>query len=198
MIILFVMLAPLVTGLLLILVIARFAPNVQRETHGLSGAEGDARPEITSDEFGDVLQELVDSLALEVVFSSIGTGGVVEMTLRDLKPLSGGRILLCATPVLGGAVDSVEVLGFAEGVRADMGALKGIYVALAGFSDEAKTAVRGTPAPVDLIDGHELLELVRTQVSPERAAECAVYRGFGNAPGVLTTTGPQSRASGPE
>lgn len=185
MIALFVMLAPLGLGMLLILVIARFAPNVQRETQTLDGRRLDARPEITSDEFKDVLEELVGSLGLETVFSTLGTGGVVEMTLRDPKPLSGGRILLFASPVLGGAVDSVEVLGFAEGVRADMGALKGIYIALAGFSDEAKTAIGATPAPVDLLDGHALLELVRTQLSPERAAACAAYRGFGHAPGTL-------------
>ena len=183
MIALFVMLAPLGLGMALILVIARFAPNVERETQTLAGRRVDGRPEITSDEFKDVLEELVGSLGLETVFSSMGTGGVVEMTLRDPKPLSGGRILLFASPVLGGAVDSVEVLGVAAGGRADMGALKGIYIALAGFSDEAKTAIGATPAPVDLLDGQALLELVRTQISPERASACAAYRGFGHAPG---------------
>ncbi|MBM4374904.1 MAG: restriction endonuclease [Deltaproteobacteria bacterium] len=184
MIALFVMLAPLVAGLILILVVARFAPNVQRETQSLTGAHADDRPEITSDEFKDLVEEIVGSLGLETVFSSMGTGGVVEMTLRDPKPLTGGRILLYATPVISGPVDSVEVLGFAESVRADMGALKGIYVALAGFSDEAKTAIGSTPAPVDLLDGAALLELVRTQLSPERAAFCAEHRGFGRAPGA--------------
>ena len=182
MIALFVMLAPLGLGLMLILIIARFAPNVARETQAMSGAQNDPRPEITGDEFKDVLEELVAALGLETGFSSMGTGGVVEMTLRDTKPLSGGRILLFATPVLSGAIDSVEVLGFAEGVRADMGALKGIYIALSGFSDEAKVAIGATPAPVDLLDGQALLELVRTHISPEKSQECAGYRGFGRAP----------------
>lgn len=182
MIALFVMLAPLAVGLVLILVLARFAPNVQRETQTMTGALSDERPEITSDEFKDLVEELVSSLGLDTVFSSMGTGGVIEMTLRDPKPLSGGRILLYATPVLGGPVDSVEVLGFAESVRADMGALKGIYVALAGFSDEAKTAIGATPAPVDLVDGGAFVELIRTQLSPERAAFCTQHRGFGRSP----------------
>ncbi|MBM4358043.1 MAG: restriction endonuclease [Deltaproteobacteria bacterium] len=178
---LFVMLAPLVAGFILIMVLARFAPNVQRETQTLTGGKTDERPEITGDEFKDLVEELVGSLGLETVFSSMGTGGIVEMTLRDPRPLTGGRILLFATPVLGGPIDSVEVLGFAEGVRADMGALKGIYIALAGFSDEAKTAIGATPAPVDLVDGAAFLELVRTQISPERAGFCAEHRGFGRA-----------------
>ncbi|MCA9618092.1 MAG: restriction endonuclease [Myxococcales bacterium] len=179
MIVIFVMVAPLVVGLGVILMIARYAPNVPRTAPLLGNEIADARPEITGDEFKDLIEELVDQLGLHTVFSSMGTGGVVEMTLRDEKPLSGGRILLQATPVLQGQLDAVEVLGFAEGVRADMGALKGIFIALAGFTDEAKTSVQATPAPVDLIDGEGLLELVRTHLSPEREAQMRAFRGFG-------------------
>jgi hypothetical protein len=178
---LFVMVAPLVAGLGLILLIARFAPNVPRHAPLAPGENPDARPEITGDEFKDVIDELVGALGLETVFSSMGTGGVIEMTLRDPKPLSGGRILLFATPVLAGQLDSVEVLGFAEGVRADMGALKGIVIALAGFTDEAKTAIGSTPAPVELIDGGGLLDLVKSHLAPERAESLTAYRGFGEA-----------------
>jgi restriction system protein len=176
---LLVMVAPLAVGLLLILFIARFAPNVPRTAPLGAGESADDRPQITGDEFKDVIDDLVRALGMETVFSSVGTGGVVEMTLRDPKPLSGGRILLFATPVLEGQIDSVEVLGFAEGVRGDMGALKGILIALAGFTDEAKTSVGATPAPVDLIDGGQLLELVREHLDPERADAVAAYRGFG-------------------
>ncbi len=176
---LFVMVAPLVAGLGLILLIARFAPNVPRQARLAAGESPDDRPEITGDEFRDLIDELVGALGLETVFSSMGTGGVIEMTLRDPKPLSGGRILLFATPVLEGQLDSVEVLGFAEGVRADMGALKGIVIALAGFTDEAKTAIGSTPAPVELIDGPGLYELVKSHLAPGRAEACASYRGFG-------------------
>jgi len=177
-----VMVAPLFAGLVLILVIARFAPNVPRELPRAPGEPHDDRPEITGDEFRDVIEELVRALGLETVFSSVGTGGVVEMTLRDPRPLTGGRVLLHATPTLEGQVDAVEVLSFAEGVRADMGALKGILIALAGFTDEAKTSVTAVPAPVDLIDGPQLVELVRDHVSSEKAAEVAIYRGFGKRP----------------
>jgi hypothetical protein len=172
---LFVMIAPLVVGFALILFIARFAPNVPRAAELKPGESADDRPEIT----GDEIEELVRSLGLETVFASMGTGGVIEMTLRDPKPLSGGRILLLATPVLGGQIDSVDVLGFAEGVRADMGALKGIMIALAGFTAEARTSKAASPAPLDLIDGSELYALVKDHLDPERAELVAGYRGFG-------------------
>ncbi len=178
---LFVMAAPLVVGFGLILFIARYAPNVQRTESALGLGVIDDRPEITGDEFKDLVEELVAELGMETVFSSMGTGGVIEMTLRDPKPLSGGRILLLATPVLQGQIDSVDVLGFAEGVRADMGALKGIMIALAGFTDEAQTSKGATPAPIDLIDGDQLLELVREHLAPERADAVAIYRGVGRA-----------------
>ena len=176
---LFVMVAPLMVGLVVILFIARYAPNVPRTAPLRAGERADDRPEITGDEFKDLMEELVGQLGLVTVFSSMGTGGVVEMTLRDTKPLSGGRILLMATPVLQGQVDAVDVLGFAEGVRGDMGALKGIMIALAGFTDEALTSVDNTPAPVDLIDGIGLLDLVREHLAVERAETLETYRGFG-------------------
>lgn len=176
---LFVMAAPLAVGFVLILFIARYAPNVPRTEALRAGELVDDRPEITGDEFKDLVEELVDALGLETVFSSMGTGGVIEMTLRNPTPLTGGRILLYASPVLQGQVDSVDVLGFAEGVRADMGALKGIMIALAGFTDEAKTSMDATPAPLDLIDGAALLTLVRDHLAPERAELALGYRGFG-------------------
>jgi hypothetical protein len=173
------MVAPLVAGFALILLIARYAPNVPREARLSVGEGRDDRPQITGDEFNDLIEELTGSLGLHTVFSSMGTGGVVEMTLRDPRPLSGGRILLLASPVLEGQIDAVDVLGFAEGVRADMGALKGIYIALAGFTDEAKISIGATPAPVDLIDGPELLELVREHLSANAVELVSSYRGFG-------------------
>ena len=100
-----------------------------------------------------------------------------DVTARDPKPLSGGRIILHATPVLTGQVDAADVLSFAEGVRGDMGALKGIYIALAGFTEEAHAGIRSCPAPVDLIDGGRLLELVREHL-PGRAETLEGYRGF--------------------
>ncbi len=113
----FVFMLPLVAGFGLIFLIARFSPNVPRVESLKAGQKLDDRPEITADEFIDVVRDLLEALGLETVFSSAGTGGVFDVTARDPKPLSGGRILLHATPVLTGQVDAVDVLSFAEGVR---------------------------------------------------------------------------------
>ena len=172
-----VFVAPLVFGFGLIFIIARFSPNVPRVAPLRPGQKLDDRPEITADEFIDTVKELLEALGLETVFSSAGTGGVLDVTARDSRPLSGGRILLHATPVLGGQVDAVDVLAFAEGVRGDMGALKGIYIALAGFTEEAHAGIRNSPAPVDLVDGGALLDLVREHL-PDRAGLLEGYRGF--------------------
>lgn len=181
MIVILVALAPVLVGFVVIFMIARYSPNVPRTAPLVPGRALDDRPEITSDEFQDLIEELVASLGLETIFSSVGTGGVMEMTLRDPRPLTGGRILLTASPVLAGQLGSVDVLGFAEGVRADMGALKGILIALAGFTDEARVSVQTTPAPVDLIDGEALAELVGDHLDPERHELVTGYRGFGPA-----------------
>jgi hypothetical protein len=172
-----VFLVPIVLGFVLILLIARYSPNVPRVASPRTGEKMDERPEITSDEFLDVITDLLSSLGLETVFSSAGTGGVVDVTARDPRPLTGGRILLHATPVLSGQVDAAEVLSFADGVRGDMGCLKGIYIALAGFTEEAHAGIRSCSAPIDLIDGPKLLDLVRDHV-PDRAPSLEGYRGF--------------------
>lgn len=176
-----VFVGPLVVGFGLILFIARYSPNVPRVAPLRAGQKLDDRPEITADEFIDTVKDLLAALGLETVFSSAGTGGVLDVTARDPRPISGGRILLHATPVLAGQVEAVDVLSFAEGVRGDMGALKGIYIALAGFTEEAHAGVRSSPAPVDLIDGGRLLELVREHL-PDRAELLAGYRGFDVVP----------------
>jgi restriction endonuclease Mrr len=180
--VLVVALVPLFFGFILILVIARYSPNVPRLEADAAKTKDD-RPEITPDEFADAIHELLRALGFETVFSSIGTGGVVDVTARDPKPLSGGRLLVHASPLLvHGQIDAAEVLNFAESVRGDMGALKGIFIALAGFTPEARSAVRSSPAPVDLIDSAALLELIREHVDggddSERAKVLQGYRGF--------------------
>jgi len=184
--VLIVALVPLFFGYMLILLIARYSPNVPRVEGNHSSQGDDDRPEITPDEFADVIQELLGALGLETVFSSIGTGGVVDVTARDPKPLSGGRLLVHASPLLAhGQVDAAEVLNFADSVRGDMGALKGIFIALAGFTAEARSAVRSTPAPVDLIDSTALLDLVKEHLTgrapaggDDPAEALLAYRGF--------------------
>lgn len=173
----FVFLVPIAIGFGVIFLIARFSPNVPRVAALRSGEKLDERPEITSDEFADLIGDLLTSLGLETVFSSAGTAGIVDVTARDPRPLTGGRILLHATPVLSGQIDAAEVLSFADGVRGDMGCLKGIYIALAGFTEEAHAGIRSCSAPIDLVDGPRLLDLVRDHL-PDRAVLLEGYRGF--------------------
>jgi hypothetical protein len=178
MIVLVVALAPLLLGFVLIALIARYSPNVPRHAAQSAGQPNDDRPLITPDEFEDIVKELLGALGLEIVFSSAGTGGVLELICRDPRPLSGGRLLVHASPVVGaGQVDAAEVLGFADSVRGDMGALKGIFIASAGFTDEAYAAVRSSPAQVELVDSHKLVELVREHL-PDRAGLLESYRSF--------------------
>jgi hypothetical protein len=178
MIVLVVALAPLLVGFVLIALIARYSPNVPRKGTEIPGQADDDRPLITPDEFEDIIKELLQALGLEIVFSSAGTGGVLELICRDPRPLSGGRMLVHATPAVGaGQVDAAEVLGFAESVRGDMGALKGIYIAAAGFTDEAHAAIHSTPAQVELVDARKLVELVREHL-PDRAGLLESYRSF--------------------
>ncbi|HEY3594482.1 MAG TPA: restriction endonuclease [Polyangiaceae bacterium] len=177
--VLLVALAPLILGFVLIALIARFSPNVPRHAAPRPGALADDRPVITPDEFEDVVKELLTGLGLEIVFSSAGTGGVLELVCRDPRPLAGGRLLVHASSILdAGQVGAAEVLGFADSVRGDMGALKGIFIATAGFTDEALSAVRSSPAQVELVDADQLLELVRNHL-PERAPLLESYRSFG-------------------
>jgi hypothetical protein len=178
MIVLFVALAPLVIGFVLIALIARYSPNVPRHAAQRPGDIADDRPAITPDEFEDIVKELLGALGLEIVFSSAGTGGVLELICRDPRPLAGGRLLVHASPVVGaGQVDAAEVLGFADSVRGDMGALKGIFIAAAGFTDEAHAAVRSSPAQIELVDSQKLVELVREHL-PDRSNLLESYRSF--------------------
>jgi hypothetical protein len=171
-----VAIGPLVVGFALIVLIARFSPEVAR--HSQPRAD-DGLPEITPDELRDVVIELIEKLGLTNVFESQGLGGVLDITLRDPKPLSGGRILLHARPATAaaGLIDAADVLNFAEGVRSEAGTLKGIFIATGGFTEEAMQAARSAPAQIDLIDGPKLLELVRESL-PERVELLIKYRGF--------------------
>jgi hypothetical protein len=178
MIVFAVALGPLLFGFGLIALMARYSPNVPRKAASIAGAPNDDRPEITADEFEDVIKDLLAGLGLEIVFSSAGTGGVLDVTCRDPRPVTGGRLIVHATPVLsGGQVDAADLLGFADGIRGDMGALKGIYIAAAGFTDEAQAAIHSLPAQVELIDAAKLVELVR-EYAPDRADLLETYRGF--------------------
>jgi len=160
-------------GLLLILAIARFGPPIE---HRVTGS--DDAPELRPEDLETLVRALAAGLGLEIVHLARGTEGVVDATLRDPRPLAGGRLLLQATPVLSrGKLDAPAVLALADAVRSDASAGKGVLIALAGFTDEARSAAAAAPATLELYDGPDLLALCR-DVVPERAEALRAYRGI--------------------
>ncbi len=161
-------------GFLLIFLIGRYGPPIERHSERVDVNA----PEIPVEDFAEIVKEFVATLGLQTVWSSVGTGGVVELTLRDPKPMMGGKILLYATPVtVNGQIDAPDVLGFADTVRATPGTLKGIFIAAAGFTGEAESAASSAPAQVELYDGGKFLDILRDQL-PIRAEEIRRYKGF--------------------
>lgn len=160
-------------GLLLILAIARWGPPV--EQHDPLRSED---PELSPEALEELVRALAGGLGLEVVFLARGTEGVVEATLRDPRPVAGGRLLLRATPALTrGRLDAAAVLELAEAVRGDASLGKGVLIAIAGFTDEARSAAAAASAVLELYDGPGLLALAR-EVIPERAEDLRRYRGI--------------------
>jgi hypothetical protein len=173
-----IVVAALVVGLLLIGLIARFAGNVPRVDARANDGKADDRPSIGPEEFDETIRRLLKAIGLDILSVSTDDSGALEIVCRDPRPVVGGQLLVRASRhMAGGQVDAAEVLAFAESVRGDMGALKGIDIAVAGFTDEAYAALGAAPAPVELIDAPRLVDLVRDFV-PERAEILERYRSF--------------------
>ena len=173
-----VVVAALFLGLVLIALLARFAHNVA--THRRARRKRDDGRTATDSpaEFERTLHALLPALGLEILSVTTDENGTLEMTCRDPRPVTGGRISVRASHrTAGGQVDAAEVLGFAESVRSDTRALKGIDIAVAGFTDEAYAAQGATPSPVELIDGAMLVDLVQ-EYAPERVQVLERYRSL--------------------
>jgi Restriction endonuclease len=196
-----VVIAALFLGFVVIGFISRFGGNVPRVDSRADDENPDGRPTIPPGEFEDTIRGLFRALGLDVLAVSTDDRGTLEMTCRDPRPVSGGRLLVRASRLTAeGQVDAADVLAFAHSVRGDMQALKGIDIAVAGFTDEAYAASGAAPALVELIDAPRLLDLVREFV-PSRAEALERYRlftsesrrhsrapssyGAGNAPDLL-------------
>jgi hypothetical protein len=108
----------------------------------------------------EALRELLESLKLEVdPAAAPGVGGVFHLAATNPAPLTGGRILIELAPAQeAGAVDAPPVVALLDNVRAEQ-ALKGIYVALYGFTTEARAAAASTQ--VELLDGEALVKLLK-------------------------------------
>jgi len=165
-------------GLVLIVFLARFAGNVPRIDARAANQTTDGRPPIPPAEFTRTLRALLPALGLEILSVTTDDSGTLELTCRDPRPVTGGRILVRASHrTEGGQVDAAEILGFAESVRSDTGALKGIDIAIAGFTDEAYAARGTAPSTIELIDGAGLADLLR-EYAPERVPLLERYRSL--------------------
>ena len=192
----FVAVAALFLGLVLIALLARFAHNVPRIDARSAAESTDGRPPIPPAEFERTLQALLPALGLEILSVTTDESGTLEMTCRDPRPVTGGRILVRASHrTAEGQVDAAEVLAFAEGVRSDTGALKGIDIAVAGFTDEAYAARGATPSLIELIDGAKLVDLVR-EYAPERIEVLERYRSLTSGGRRHSRAASSSRAGG--
>jgi hypothetical protein len=165
-------------GLVLLVLLSRFAGNVPRVDSRAEDERPDGRPPIPPAEFERTIRQLLQALGLDILSVSTDEKGALEMICCDPRSVIGGRLLVRASRLTAaGQVDAAEVLAFAESVRGDMGALKGIDIAVAGFTDEAYAALGATPALVELIDAPRLVDLVREYV-PERGELLERYRSF--------------------
>ena len=170
---LLVALAPLLVAVALIALIERYAPMLAGRLSVPTGQSWKARVEIGPDEFEDVVKELLQVLGLEIVFSSVGPGGTLDLTCGDPRPVLGERIFVRASAAVGaGQVGAEQVLQFADTSWEQMGVRRGIYIAAAGFTDEARAALRSRLARVELVDACRLVELLRAHL-PERAERIA-------------------------
>lgn len=170
--------AAIFLGFLVIGFLSRFAVNVPRVDSRSENEKPDGRPPIPAQEFEQTIRRLLGALRVDVLSVSTEENDVLAMTCRDPRPVIGGRLLVRAKRLTsGGQVDAAEVLAFADNVRGDTGALKGIDIAAAGFTDQAYTASGATPAVIELIDAARLVDSVREYV-PERADLLERYRPF--------------------
>ena len=158
-------------GILLILAIARWGPPLRA-----SGPRPEG-PEMPPEELEALVRALAAGLGLEVLSLACGAEGGIDATLRDPRPVAGSRLILRATSVLAhGRVDAPAVLDLADTVRSDGAVSKGILIALAGFTDEARNAAAGAAAALELYDAPGLEALTR-EIVPERAESLRRYRG---------------------
>lgn len=161
--------APLI-GLALMYVLARLTPVAPcaRASHPPVG-KGELR-EIAPETLRDVLADLAARMGMAVVFSAVAPCGRIDVTARDPRPVAGGRLQVRATAAVGCRVGAAAVRAFAEALRDDAGTLKGIYVALGGFSEDARDAACASSTPIVLVDAARLVALLEAY-APERAAE---------------------------
>ena len=161
-------------GMVLILIIARYAPHPNETIRATQRVIGGGRP-IPYDDFRALLIDLFDALKLDIVLITGHPWGF-DFILRSTGPLTGGRLLVTAVwEAPGDLVDQPWLLRLQEDAKADAAA-KGILITPYTIVAEGLTYIE---LPLELIDGRALKDMVEKYLSGERMTALAQYRGFG-------------------
>jgi restriction system protein len=145
----------LLVGFLLIALISRTAPPIG------SGADPGGESwlgRIPPKDFARLLSMLFSEMKFEIESSNLRAGDV-DLFAVNPAPITGARIYVrgvCHPPL--GLVGEEEVRIALDTARAEM-AGKAVVVTPGGFTPDARASAQG--APVDLLDGSALLNLVK-------------------------------------
>jgi hypothetical protein len=147
------------------------APDLADVSPGL-GADGAWLAGLSRDEFQRVLAMLFEEMKFDVTpLEGEVEAGAIAILADDPTPLRGGKMLVLGLPtVASGIVDSDVVRRVLELVRGEEVG-KGAVVTTAVFTDDARRSAESLP--VDLVDGPELLRLVKKHLP-----QVAVQKGL--------------------
>jgi len=162
-------------GGLLILLIARYSPhpseNIAATNRILAGGKG-----IPYEEFRQLVIDLLEALRLEIVIEH-GEATELDVIARSNDAVTGGRFLVLGVwSPPGDIVDQNYIRRLAEQVRADARFSKGILMTPYTIVTDGMGNIE---APLELIDGKKLRDLVEQNLDAKRLDQLAQYRGFG-------------------
>jgi hypothetical protein len=165
----------LFVGGAVILLLARYAPHPNAHLNLVARATPGGRA-MGAEEFRALVIDILDALELEIVMEHADGDGL-DVVARSNDPLTGGRFLVRGIwQVPGDVVDQPHVVRLAEHVRADGRAQKGILMTPWPILTDG---LGNLEAPLELIDGRKLRELVEQHLDAKRLDQLAQYRGFG-------------------
>ncbi|MGQ0505545.1 MAG: restriction endonuclease [Myxococcaceae bacterium] len=123
---------------------------------------------LSTEDLGKLLTQLFEELKFEVEDART-SDGVVDLFATNPTPITGGRVYIrgIAHPPLG-VVGEEEVRVALDTARAEM-AGKALVATGGIFSPEAKAAAEG--APLELLDGHALMGLLKKHLPPISVAK---------------------------
>lgn len=168
----------LALGGLLILLIARYAPDAaherlqeQRRKDEIAGLA--LHPAIPFDEWRMLVIDLLEALGFHIALEH-QSGTELDIIARSTEPLREGKYIvhaLCSVP--GDLVDQTRVIRLQETVRGE-GAAKGIL--MSPYAIDA-SGLSNMDANIELVDGKTFRELL-SKYLPKQLDRIDGYRGF--------------------